>query len=845
MHFGKQLRFLAYAPWKKRYIDFVGLKHKLKAVRARLIAEGRVKVLPQKRAATPTPPPYKPVASPQSAPTPTLEHVPLKRGQDMELATIVEVVRPAPERPLQVATAAADATAPTQSVQVVLLTPEAEEELLSALWEERDRVGDFFKQESEAVLNEVLAIAREAKHRRENGQPLAPLKKRFLDALVICEELLDFGRVNLVGFTKIIKKIARHTDFKRRIEVLLEVQQAPFVTMTPSIEALREHIKSMYVEAFHDPATPKSADAKLLQEIEASVSAARSWKLNTVLAQVDEHLQKAKIVEHKKHVNPLPIAIALVLFIVLVFAPIFPATATPAQRCLAVLVFGTVLWVSECVPLFVTGIFLIVITPAAYVLCDSAGNPLSPVSATSEVFKRLFPSSIPLVLAGFSISQAFRKFEIDVWIASKVLGAKIVQTPRRFLFAVLLLCIFMSMWISNIAAPVLTLTLIMPVLRDLPEQSDYRRALLMATAFAGNIGGMTTHIASPQNAVTVALKYPIDFISFIGASLPIWPFLIICGYFLLVFFFKIDVNVLPSIEQPKERAKKEHLVALTGTNTSRSAVAAIVEARHSIDVYNVHGPAAVFENLRRSSLDVAASEQRSAVQASAAEARRKRMREGKRVLFRLQQLPWKRITTIAIVVISIVLWIASSWLSPLGNSIGLISFIPLSLFYGTGLLSKDDWEHLPWAIVMLLSGGNILGYAVESSGLLAIIANLLQKLPSNLFLLCLVTDLIMLLASTFISSTVASLVLLPLAAKVGAASGHPRVLVMSAVIMCSGSMALPFSCFPNINASSVENADGQTYLKAKDFLKVGGGFAVLTLIGACSITYGMSLALGF
>jgi di/tricarboxylate transporter len=108
-----------------------------------------------------------------------------------------------------------------------------------------------------------------------------------------------------------------------------------------------------------------------------------------------------------------------------------------------------------------------------------------------------------------------------------------------------------------------------------------------------------------------------------------------------------------------------------------------------------------------------------------------------------------------------------------------------------------------------------------------------------------IINLIVLVSATFISATVASLILLGLVAEIGASVGHSRALVMSAVIMCSGSASLPISSFPNINAASVEDQDKKPILKSSDFLKVGGCFSILTFVGSITITYGMSLLFGF
>jgi len=55
--------------------------------------------------------------------------------------------------------------------------------------------------------------------------------------------------------------------------------------------------------------------------------------------------------------------------------------------------------------------------------------------------------------------------------------------------------------------------------------------------------------------------------------------------------------------------------------------------------------------------------------------------------------------------------------------------------------------------------------------------------------------------ATFISHTVAALIILPLVASVGQNMDepHPNLLVMGTVLMASGAMGLPTSGFPNMS----------------------------------------------
>lgn len=158
-----------------------------------------------------------------------------------------------------------------------------------------------------------------------------------------------------------------------------------------------------------------------------------------------------------------------------------------------------------------------------------------------------------------------------------------------------------------------------------------------------------------------------------------------------------------------------------------------------------------------------------------------------------------------VTVCTIALWCASHQLENVFGDMGVIAIIPIVLFFGIGILTKEDFNNFPWTIIILAAGGLSLGKAVRSSGLLHTLAELVSENVEGMSLygvLCVFSSLILVIA-TFISHTVAALIFLPLVYDVGVAMEHPRpnLLVMGGVLMCSAAMGLPTSGFPNMSKS--------------------------------------------
>jgi len=149
------------------------------------------------------------------------------------------------------------------------------------------------------------------------------------------------------------------------------------------------------------------------------------------------------------------------------------------------------------------------------------------------------------------------------------------------------------------------------------------------------------------------------------------------------------------------------------------------------------------------------------------------------------------------------LWCVSHQLEHIFGDMGVVAIIPIALFFGTGILTKEDFNNFLWTIIILAAGGLALGKSVNSSGLLqTIAASITDGVQGlNLYGVMAVFSALILVVATFISHTVAALIILPLVAQVGQgmADPHPNLLIMSSVLMCSAAMGLPTSGFPNMS----------------------------------------------
>lgn len=107
-----------------------------------------------------------------------------------------------------------------------------------------------------------------------------------------------------------------------------------------------------------------------------------------------------------------------------------------------------------------------------------------------------------LLLGGFAIAAALSKHFIAKQLAVAILS-RVGRRPQHVLLANMLVATFASMWISNVAAPVLCFSLVQPILRTLKTHHPFSKSLVIGIALASNLGGMTSPISSPQNIFAI------------------------------------------------------------------------------------------------------------------------------------------------------------------------------------------------------------------------------------------------------------------------------------------------------------------------------------------------------
>jgi sodium-dependent dicarboxylate transporter 2/3/5 len=235
---------------------------------------------------------------------------------------------------------------------------------------------------------------------------------------------------------------------------------------------------------------------------------------------------------HPRYAKPLSLLGGILIAFVLWQTNPF-GVGPHAAKVLAVAGLMITWWVSEALPMPVVALMPLILFPLLQLgtLKETAAPYANPV--------------IFLFLGGFMLGLAIQKWNLHRRIALNVIRFT-GSSGNRIIMGFIAATGMLSMWLSNTATTMMMFPIALSVIQVMEERHHSERGmrnfslvLLLAIAYASNIGGIATIIGTPPNAVYVAHiyeKYGIE-ISFLQWALLCTPLsvLLLCAlYWVLV-----------------------------------------------------------------------------------------------------------------------------------------------------------------------------------------------------------------------------------------------------------------------------------------------------------------------
>ncbi len=427
-------------------------------------------------------------------------------------------------------------------------------------------------------------------------------------------------------------------------------------------------------------------------------------------------------------------------------------------------------WITEALPMPVVALVPLV------------AFPLFKLGTLEETAAPYANPVIFLFMGGFMLGLAIEKWNLHKRIALNIV--RVTGTSgNRIVLGFIMATGLLSMWLSNTATTMMMFPIALSVVNVIKENHKgdgntrhFAVAIMLAIAYASNIGGIATIIGTPPNVAYVGYiqkKYHIEvnFVDWMMICTPLAILLLACLYFVLVKWLfpnriKADLDTKHLIRDeitklgPMSSAEKRVLIIFTGT--------ALLW---------------IFRTLIN----------------------------GAQSFFKLDD-------TMIAVLCALALFIFPAGKNKEENSDK----------ERKTLLEWEDTHKMAWGILLLFGGGIALAGAMEKAGLIQQLGHWLGQFSSAGFLLVLVTVFVSIFISEVMSNVAQVIVFAPVISALADAVGmNPLLLGIPMTLGASCAGMLPMGTPPN----AIVFASG--HIRLKEMVKAG---FIMNLISMILIT---------
>lgn len=208
----------------------------------------------------------------------------------------------------------------------------------------------------------------------------------------------------------------------------------------------------------------------------------------------------------------------------------FPTAFSPkAVTMVAITFISAVFWITECVPIALTGLVVILL------------QAITGVQGISTGLRHIANPVNSIIFAGYIMATALSKYKLDRRISLHIVAAMGERTDMLFL-GVMAATAFLSMWISNSASAAIMMPIALGIVHMTehePGKSNLGKIMMIGIAYAANIGGMGTPAGTPASSITIALirdltKHEIKFLDWCLHAIPMVILFVPLGWFILL-----------------------------------------------------------------------------------------------------------------------------------------------------------------------------------------------------------------------------------------------------------------------------------------------------------------------
>jgi solute carrier family 13 (sodium-dependent dicarboxylate transporter), member 2/3/5 len=245
--------------------------------------------------------------------------------------------------------------------------------------------------------------------------------------------------------------------------------------------------------------------------------------------------------------------VAVGVFLWLVMHQPFEGLTPEGQRTLAVFVLCLILWVTQALPLSVTGLLALLLLP----LCG--------IMTSEQTFALFGNDAIFFIIGAFIIAAAIMHSGLSTRVAMAILN-RIGTTPRRLMIGLLVLAAALAHVMPEHAVAAMLLPIVIEIARTLrlaPGRSRMGTGLFLALAWGSIIGGIATFLGGARNPLAIEIlarntdgQHAIGFLEWWVAAFPLVLMALGAAAAILLLFFRPEIDsTAPAREALQVRMK--------------------------------------------------------------------------------------------------------------------------------------------------------------------------------------------------------------------------------------------------------------------------------------------------
>lgn len=234
----------------------------------------------------------------------------------------------------------------------------------------------------------------------------------------------------------------------------------------------------------------------------------------------------------------IPIFAAFLVLALFYYLPAGAGLTHEGQVMIGILILAAILWITEPIPLAVTGLLIMII------------QPLLQIIPPEEVFSSFGNQAVFFLIGAFILAGAVEKHGLHRRIALRFLSY-FEKSPRLFTFGIMISCALLSFVMPEHGVAAFFLPIVVSVLiamKIVPKESNFGKISLLCIAYGCSIGSLGTLIGGARNPLTIGilsrLPEPINvtFFDWMIYSMPIVFIALPLVWLVLQLSFPIEIN---------------------------------------------------------------------------------------------------------------------------------------------------------------------------------------------------------------------------------------------------------------------------------------------------------------